>query len=1028
MAGYIINLLKYATLPNGETLHGDEEQKSENNRTLLVFGDYDRLNVARIEDFSRYRDVNEAAKDWNGPRLPLLLYQIEDESCNQQPNLLDVLANATSDSSTDKECDRYLAGRFCVLTMVTLAPEFKKFAPYNTVLIEARKLILDQAKHAINNCKDQLKIQQDVEIEVYGSFLSAELAIVWTACEYVDILRIANTLRDLVVVIPGNQEKLEFNPFISLCSVISDADSGFREFNPDAERKGIKGKAALCIRYRDTKGDSQNQLHSSVIDNFLKNEGIIDKFTEGWERIGEYDYIMTAKADELCKPGKNPFHKDGSLHWRNDIYKKSILSTKLVLMDDEPPKCLRDKCVIENRILNDLEPINNPNISDNSTEEIIDKIRQIIYGTNDGKFDISTDCDDYIGKYNTIGLRSIIKKVFPETVGLCDSLDLLYTDFVNNCTNLNYAAWKKQLSSQFIGVIELIADEVRLYITGSFNADDMYANIAEAIHAYNQVVYHVAQSRRTIFTIPSSHLRYMGHYDVILHSYYGVINYYLNFAYHLPSTDMQEELIPFLAIDVVPDIKVRCQSISAAVTEQKYPKVLFTLNMPLSAVTDILRYAMILAHETFHMIVPFDRDRRNQIIGLLYFADFAANTVLLPLDNWLKYSENHHKIIQFVNEIIVLKKELQTALASQLCSYLKDQFYQDIHLKIGYPNQHHDPQYFNRSDYLYKLQDMLAKAAAGDEGEQSQYIRSLVNQYAHSHSKELNAVIEDKIDETRESIQYKIGDRIENHESDTTSVFEDIKYNVIIPNDPSARDYSVYNNYNLLDDIFDCSFKLMEGFQEAAQDLSMIRMFELDIVGYLVFRIRNKNDLLDLDNNYYTDSDSCRLGMLCDYLISFNDLAQKNEPKSVNDTLSVFEDCENELFAIIEHLPEMSNSSGVLKDSFIEDVNQAIVNVRKQIERYFTVYYPFRLLILQELSVLDIKPKFERIFRESPALKNTKEQLVSFYREWEDSLFNHDNYYSNIFRININLIHLFQYWSEFDNDLDLRDRNRIAEG
>lgn len=51
------------------------------------------------------------------------------------------------------------------------------------------------------------------------------------------------------------------------------------------------------------------------------------------------------------------------------------------------------------------------------------------------------------------------------------------------------------------------------------------------------MIYHIAQSRRTVFVVPSCHLRYMDQYDLILHAYYGWEKYLLDMAYSNPGPD-----------------------------------------------------------------------------------------------------------------------------------------------------------------------------------------------------------------------------------------------------------------------------------------------------------------------------------------------------------------------------------------------------------------------------------------------------------------------------------------------------------
>ena len=71
MLGYIINFYKHATFPH--VLKGDMadylnqnikqmKKEEETANSLLVYGDFDRLNIKRVTDFTRYRDVDFYAR------------------------------------------------------------------------------------------------------------------------------------------------------------------------------------------------------------------------------------------------------------------------------------------------------------------------------------------------------------------------------------------------------------------------------------------------------------------------------------------------------------------------------------------------------------------------------------------------------------------------------------------------------------------------------------------------------------------------------------------------------------------------------------------------------------------------------------------------------------------------------------------------------------------------------------------------------------------------------------------------------
>ena len=80
MKGYIFEYYKYVRYPKG-TLKDIEQCLNyvAAERSILTFGEYDRLKINNIFQFDRFRDLSVLAKDWVGNRQSILLYDFGDE-------------------------------------------------------------------------------------------------------------------------------------------------------------------------------------------------------------------------------------------------------------------------------------------------------------------------------------------------------------------------------------------------------------------------------------------------------------------------------------------------------------------------------------------------------------------------------------------------------------------------------------------------------------------------------------------------------------------------------------------------------------------------------------------------------------------------------------------------------------------------------------------------------------------------------------------------------------------------------------
>ena len=117
------------------------------------------------------------------------------------------------------------------------------------------------------------------------------------------------------------------------------------------------------------------------------------------------------------------------------------------------------------------------------------------------------------------------------------------------------------------------------------------------------------------FETPSCHLRYTGHFDYIMHSYYGVTKAILNIIYLIQNKSNQSELVTFITVNAIPQVKTQL-FFEHELDSQR----VLNLEIPQSIILVPYRTIHYIAHELFHYMAPPDRNERNKMMSKLFLA------------------------------------------------------------------------------------------------------------------------------------------------------------------------------------------------------------------------------------------------------------------------------------------------------------------------------------------------------------------------------------------------------------------------
>lgn len=647
--GYVLNLFQYARryeynyrgmLEYFNDLVEKHRDKANDENNLpdpnyLCFGDFDCIEVIPVDTFRKFHDVSKRAKDWLGRRQSVLLYNIEDEEC---PNVIYYSQEKKSPGIwqfTDSQEEPQQKNFFC-LSMLSLTNEMIAKCGQRTEQSSLIKKIRRKILSFIN------EIQKDQEnpfltCEVYGTFSSSEIAIIWLADQYTDVLQIIDYLKHIYCQAGESKKPVFLNSF----SVIAQSQEAQRKIY-DRAPIDKKARALIQIAIHDAvrSYDEVQELAKSLISEECVEESKI------YYSVGEYDIVIELPAKNvftlLSKNGKLSIGKrnnDGTYLIEN----RKILrnNTRLVYELDENDTLQKRLKKLFKEGYFQLEEL--------SAEDVNNSV--ILFEDNELTTD-STKSNLCLYKESRDKLKTIVS-----SSGMIDILDLLYTDYRSAIGTAYSAMWVSDLHRQFKAVLSVILEllnskQISERVSETSNdtkvSEDApkttsrtenelswcWDDYLELHNAFKQQISHLTQSNRMFFEIPNCHLRATGQFDYLMHTYYGIVKKILNLIYLLQCEGKQSELVPFITVNIVPQVK----------TEIFYEHVVdamrvLNIDIPQAIIFNPYRGVHYLCHELFHHAAPVNRGERNREMGKLLLSDTMLTQFKKVFDHMVNIAE-----------------------------------------------------------------------------------------------------------------------------------------------------------------------------------------------------------------------------------------------------------------------------------------------------------------------------------------------------------------------------------------------------
>ena len=622
--GYIIQLYKYASryeYNNAELLKHFNQRiieakgKSTQDEDYTALGDFDLLEINSVSSFRQYHDVSAFAKGWIGKRQCLLLYDISDE---EMPVRLKYLKRKqkwesfwVSDHAPYEKAHKK---KFFCLSMFSLTNSVSScFQDNYSFLQKIRRKILtitDQINYDVPDT--------DICCEVFGTFNTSEIAVIWLTDEYVDALHMLDFIKNMTVHITESDRHIPV--FMTSFSVITMRSN----LAPDDSTFNMKGTALLQLSFNDENSnyDKLNAIKQHIVE--LCSE---DPNLETFDSVGEYDWAMKCSAKYLLRL-ICPRHDDHILHIGSRIRDIPNLPDQIPGLFDENQEC---RAIIRNntRLL----------IENDANQTLLDKLQEL---NKNNMFELKESdtffaCKQYHDNlleqnrsfyFEKGGLRDKLKQKIKSATGTVDTMDLLVTDYQSVISSTYNRIWAEDLHCQFSAVLHAI-DE----LIDTVDADSFWESYRDIANSFKQQITHLSQSNRLFFEIPGSQLRATGHYDFLMHAYYGITKKIIEAVYLMQDKDAQSDLVPLMTINTVPQVESEL-----FFNFEKDTVRTMNLIIPNSVLSDPYRGIIYLCHEMFHYAVPQDRQKRNYLLGIFFLTSILSTQILLIVKGILKAS------------------------------------------------------------------------------------------------------------------------------------------------------------------------------------------------------------------------------------------------------------------------------------------------------------------------------------------------------------------------------------------------------
>lgn len=573
-----------------------KELTDGNIHSYTAFGNYDRLCFTPVYRFVDYMKRSENAYRWIGGHKDIMLYPVIRSSTERRFSFAQIGSNKM-DLTMAPNYER----RFLIMTMLFISSEVKeKLTDYQALLERCAKYVGGMIEKF--NSAAGYQEEESVFGEVYGTFNSAEMCILWGANQFTDVQYLVDQIRYLSI---SEQEKGTIPLFASSYTIIS-----LYQSISDILKKGpVKGGTMIQLAsasLRDTTVGAKETPIQYLND--LKGEKY-DPDHDLYDVMpcsGEYDFILNTRPPRLDLFDKSTDPECKNLYYKNERYKAHFSSTTTRLYYDEQdiPDGIKAVDWTACRELNGTGILENGGVSRGGDVLKPDKLLE--------EFD----------KYEKWLTENI-----SDVSSMGTNLRLFRSDYMRALYTTPDRQWTRDLEYQVKTAIEALQ---AVAVDGSnenlLQVDRRYIEWSEMIlQSLRHQIYHITEAGKFTFEEPSLRANSTVEFDLLFHMFYGAAKEILSCLYDRSggaAPSRQSPLVPVIQFQPTPIIE------SALWFENdRVDCRLLDITIPYDAWGEPQFFIPYLVHEFYHYAAPMDRDVRNEYFSKFLLCEIYRNTI-----------------------------------------------------------------------------------------------------------------------------------------------------------------------------------------------------------------------------------------------------------------------------------------------------------------------------------------------------------------------------------------------------------------
>ncbi len=678
-------------------------------RRDIAYGNYDRIQMIPINTFSDFTDQSHKTYTWYGNSQAMLLFPLEEDTSKR----LFVWGNIDGENKprvllqNGREVNKlsgFFGVSFCYLSDEVQNAELSYIDMLHRCRDSVRELV-DVYNEMLDKSGKDKKLHGSVTAEVFGSFSSAEIVILWSSRQYTDMLYLIDCIRDFrftgVSTSVGTETE---NDGVSLLrttyTMISFPDIVRGDEEADPSLSEILGSAHIQFVMQNGTGEKSFPVFKEFLNQCLKNAGALAGVeNEGKDTLklrrcaGEYDLMGEVGSKYLPRLFSNPKNWKGEEDpsWEPDPDDKNYYYCSV-----HHPVFRQYVQYSFTRLsydINDLPTFTNSSSGDQKADPQIlkdwherkKKISELKSETGmrwDEKLSFwRSDLIRRIQKEHEPEFRNLIQDVrerIPDVSNLCAELHQLFSDYVQCCCSSADHLWIDDYNELFQQTLERIRQSILSIDVWKDiddrdeqeeewkNARESLKGIRKLMQALNQQTSHITASGKLFFKEQEVHFGYTAQHDLVIHAYYDIIKHLIQQIYSYTDVNIQSRLYPL--VNFCPEDIISSQIYteeSAEIFLQDYKKTgnlqlrprVMAIYIPLDGMDNLMHYLPMLIHEVYHYAAPRDRKKRNLILAKIVIYQTLRRIFLYMFSGMLsEYLKNEGKGIVMDSETF---RELQ---------------------------------------------------------------------------------------------------------------------------------------------------------------------------------------------------------------------------------------------------------------------------------------------------------------------------------------------------------------------------------